>query len=98
MVTNKALTELKCWANAAHDGRGDEARLHLQQFIHIGTGFVASNEFNERYREIHGTPFDPLDFERTCKLLDTIANIEVRQVQSDGVTADSSPIGASATS
>jgi hypothetical protein len=31
-------------------------------------------------------------------LLDTIANIEVRQVQSDGVTADSSPIGASATS
>ena len=65
MFTNKALTELKYWANAAHEGQGELARRHLQQFIHIGVGFTASNEFQQRYKQVHGQPLDPLDFERT---------------------------------
>ena len=95
MFTNKALTELKYWANAAHEGQGELARRHLQQFIHIGVGFTASNEFQQRYQQIHGQPLDPLDFERTWKLLDAIANIEVCQVESDGVSDDKSAIVAS---
>jgi hypothetical protein len=94
MVTNKALTELKCWANAAHDGDGDLAKRHLQQFVHVGVGFTDSKEFRQRYQQINGTVFDPSDLERTCRLLDTIANIEVCQVESNGVAEDRSPIGA----
>jgi hypothetical protein len=96
MVTNKALTELKCWANAAHAGQGDVARQHLQQFIHVGMGFTDSKEFRQRYEQINGRVFDAGDFERTWRVLDTIANIEVCQVETSGVADDRSPIGAGA--
>lgn len=95
MVTNKALTELKCWANSAHAGNGDVAKQHLQQFIHVGAGFMNSKEFRQRYHRINGRVFNPSDLDRTCRLLDTIANIEVCQVESYGVAEDRSPIGAS---
>jgi len=81
MVTNKALTELKLWACAAHEGRGERAKQHLVTFAHVAAGIIASTEFRQRCEELYGQHFDPGDLDRTTKFLDAIANIEVRQTE-----------------
>ena len=45
MVTNKAITELECWAHASIAGEGELAKEHLETFRHIAAGFIASKEF-----------------------------------------------------
>lgn len=84
MVTNKALAELKAWANAAHEGRGDDAKQHLVAFAHVLSGLVASGEFRARCQELYGEEFGPRDIERTKWLLDAIANVEVQQIETFG--------------
>jgi len=88
MVTNKALTELESWAHAAHQGNGDLAKQHLVTFNHLGEGFLASNEFQQRCQELYGRKLEPDDLERICQILDAIANIEVGQVQTYGPADD----------
>jgi hypothetical protein len=84
MVTNKALDELKAWANAAHEGRGEDAKQHLVAFAHVVSGLVASGEFCRRCQELYGEEFEPRDIDRTKWLLDAIANVEVQQIEAFG--------------
>ncbi|REK09097.1 MAG: hypothetical protein DWQ37_19785 [Planctomycetota bacterium] len=84
MVTNKALAELKAWAAAAHEGRGEEAKQHLVAFGHISAGIVASGEFRRRSLERFAQEFTRTDVEQMMRLLDAVASIEVEQVQHYG--------------
>jgi hypothetical protein len=84
MVTNKALAELASWAHAASLGNGEEAKQRLVQFRHVGAGFVTAPEFERRCQSLYGCTFDLADLERTCRLLDAIANVEVCQVEEYG--------------
>jgi hypothetical protein len=87
MVTNKALAELALWAEAASNGRGEEAKMHLVQFKHLGAAFLASPEFQERCRLLFGCAMDDPKLDDMCKMLDAIANIEVRQVERYGAAS-----------
>jgi hypothetical protein len=85
MVTNKALAELATWAQAASTGRGDEAKLHLTKFRHLGAAFLSSPEFHERCKNLFGRTFDHSELDCVCQILDAIANVEVCQVEKYGV-------------
>jgi len=81
MITKRGLDELKQWLEAAHAGRGDDAKQHLMQFYHIGASFIASEEFQQRCLSLFNVRFTQTDLERTCHLLDVIASVEVHQVK-----------------
>ena len=92
MFTNKAITELHGWADAAIGGKGDLAKEHLEAFRHIAAGLVVSQEFQGRSQQVCGRKFEPDDLSCMCNVLDLIAQIEVNQVEAYGPATMQSPI------
>ena len=87
MDTHKAIAELSHWAEAAANGKLDEAAHHARQFYHIGSSLAASKEFQAAWRARHGLRLEPERIEEAYKLLSLIAQLEASQLSLSGKIA-----------